>query len=91
MTRIEMLGASFVRPLPPPSVAFPQVRHILCIKPNDELSATFLDGEGVLRQLNAAGVAAAARTGMEYLPRGRRVSKQAFFNDFRVVPGAIQR
>jgi len=28
---------------------------------------------------------------MGSLPRGRRVSKQAFFDDFRVVPGAIER
>lgn len=68
-----------------------QVRHIICVKPNDELSARYLDGRGLLRQLSAAGVAAAARAGMSSLPAGKRVDKATFFRDFRAVPGAIQR
>ncbi|CAM9481074.1 unnamed protein product, partial [Ectocarpus sp. 8 AP-2014] len=42
-------------------------------------------------KLSSAGVAAAAERGILSLPSGRRVDKEAFFNDFRVVPGAIQR
>ncbi|CAM9259462.1 unnamed protein product [Ectocarpus sp. 6 AP-2014] len=68
-----------------------KVRHIVCIKPNDQLSPSFLDGRNLLRQLSSAGVAAAAERGILSLPSGRRVDKEAFFNDFRVVPGAIQR
>ena len=68
-----------------------QVRHVLCVKPNDELSPSYLDDAGLLRQLSAAGVVAAARVGMASLPAGRRVDKAAFFRDFRVIPGAIQR
>lgn len=73
------------------SLVSTQVRHIFCVKPNDELSASYLDGTGLLRQLSAAGVAAAAKTGILSLPTGRRVDKEEFFQDFRVVPGAIQR
>ncbi|CAB1104757.1 unnamed protein product [Ectocarpus sp. CCAP 1310/34] len=68
-----------------------KVRHIVCIKPNDQLSPSFLDGRNLLRQLCSAGVAAAAERSILSLPSGRRVDKEAFFNDFRVVPGAIQR
>lgn len=75
----------------PPATVSAQVRHILCVKPNDELSPSYLDSARLLHQLSAAGVAAAAQMGMASLPAGRRVGKAAFFQDFRVVPGAIQR
>lgn len=68
-----------------------QVHHVFCVKPNNELSPSFLDGKGLLRQLSAAGVAAAAQARILSLPAGRRVDKTIFFREFRVVPGVIQR
>lgn len=72
-------------------LAFLQVRHVFCVKPNNELSSSSLDGKVVLRQLSTAGVAAAAQAQVRSLPAGRRVDKRAFFREFSVVPGAIQR
>lgn len=68
-----------------------QVRHILCVKPNDQLSSSFLDGTTFLRQLSTAGIVVATEREIAALPHGRRVDKDAFFKDFRVVPGATQR
>lgn len=68
-----------------------QVRHIFCVKPNEQLSSKSLDSTGLLRQLSEAGVVAAMQIGSLSLPSGRRVEKDAFFKRFRIVPGAIQR
>lgn len=68
-----------------------QVRHIICVKPNEELSPAYLDSDSLLRQLSAAGVLAVARVESLLLPSGRRVDKEAFFNDFRGVPSVLQR
>lgn len=89
---MHVCGVTYILPfLPLAGGVAAQVRHILCVKPNDELSPSYLDGMGLLHQLSAAGVAAAAQIGMASLPAGRRVGKATFFRDFRVVPGAIQR
>ncbi|CAM9205488.1 unnamed protein product, partial [Hapterophycus canaliculatus] len=68
-----------------------KVRHIFCVKPNDEFCSSFFDGTALLRQLSTAGIVAATEKGAMSLPHGRRVDKHAFFKDFRIVPGAIQR
>ncbi|CAM9416878.1 unnamed protein product [Scytosiphon promiscuus] len=68
-----------------------KVRHILSVKPNNQRSADFFDDTTFLRQLSTAGVVAATERGVRSLPRGRRVDKDTFFKDFRIVPGATQR
>ncbi|CAN0030412.1 unnamed protein product, partial [Laminaria digitata] len=58
-----------------PTFVVTQVRHIVCVKPNQELSPVYLDSESLLRQLSTTGVLAVARMESLSLPSGRRVNK----------------